>query len=90
MRVSGASNINRRYLKIPLQNAAGMIESGSVMVGRDEYDAGKECSCIDLLRDPLVKLLMESGGVPDHEMMALTETRPRNVARALGRTDCSA
>ena len=36
-------------------------------------DARGDHGCIDMLKDPLIRLVMESDGVSDHEMMALME-----------------
>jgi hypothetical protein len=44
----------------------------------------KDCGCIDLLDDPLIRLVMESDGVSENETAALME-RVRQVLLSSGR-----
>jgi len=46
--------------------------------------AQKDCGCIDLLGDPLIRLVMESDGVSENETAALME-RVRHVLLSQGR-----
>lgn len=46
--------------------------------------AQKDCGCIDLLDDPLIRLVMESDGVSQNEIAALME-RVRQALLSEGR-----